>query len=91
MYTNPCCGMIAMKREVAAKGESLMAGFPWSECQVRKLTTSHCTDNQVYRSVESTCGADVVCSNGTSLRRYCTGGSDTHGKVYSHRLSYLKN
>ena len=33
--------MIAMKREVAA---SDMAGFPWSECQVRKLTTSHCTN-----------------------------------------------
>ena len=33
------CDMIAMKREVAAQ----MAGFPWSECQVRKLTTSHCT------------------------------------------------
>ena len=35
------CDMIAMKREVAA---SDMAGFPWSECQVRKLTTSHCTN-----------------------------------------------
>ena len=35
--------MIAKKREVAAypKGE---AGFPWSECQVIKLATSHCTD-----------------------------------------------
>ena len=54
MYTNPCCGMIAMKREVAAQSISLMAGFPWSECQVRKLTTSHCTDNQVYRRVETT-------------------------------------
>ena len=32
--------MIAVKREVAA----LAAGFPWSECQVRKLTTSHCTE-----------------------------------------------
>jgi len=31
--------LIAVKREVAA----LMAGFPWSECQVRKLATSHCT------------------------------------------------
>ena len=31
--------LIAMKREVAAT----LAGFPWSECQVRKLTTSHCT------------------------------------------------
>ena len=38
-YTNNCCDMIAMKREVAAR----VAGFPWSECQVRKLTTSHCT------------------------------------------------
>ncbi len=49
MYTNPCCGMIAVKREVAAESESLMAGFPWSECQVRKLTTSHCTETEVYR------------------------------------------
>ena len=23
-----------------------MAGFPWSECQVRKLTTSHCTSSK---------------------------------------------
>ena len=30
--------LIAMKREVAA----LIAGFPWSECQVKKLATSHC-------------------------------------------------
>ena len=38
-----------MKREVAAEdllgincsGRSI-AGFPWSECQVRKLATSHC-------------------------------------------------
>ncbi len=37
-YTLKCCDMIAVKREVAA----CMAGFPWSECQVRKLTTSHC-------------------------------------------------
>ena len=35
--------MIAMKREVAA-GKKLTAGFPWSECQVRKLTASHCTN-----------------------------------------------
>jgi hypothetical protein len=45
IYNNLCCGMIAMKREVAA----FVAGFPWSECQVRKLTTSHCTDNNVYQ------------------------------------------
>ena len=30
--------LIAMKREVAAE----IAGFPWSECQVKKLATSHC-------------------------------------------------
>lgn len=29
MYTNNYCGMIAVKREVAA----VWAGFPWSECQ----------------------------------------------------------
>jgi hypothetical protein len=31
--------LIAVKREVAAGH----AGVPWSECQVRKLATSHCT------------------------------------------------
>ena len=41
-YTSYCCDMIAMKREVAAR----VAGFPWSECQVMKLATSHCTDNR---------------------------------------------
>ncbi len=39
VYNPKCCDMIAKKREVAAA----MAGFPWSECQVRKLATSHCT------------------------------------------------
>ena len=42
VYTRECCGMIAMKREVAATSKDI-AGFPWSECQVMKLTTSHCT------------------------------------------------
>ncbi len=43
-YTTNCCDMIAMKREVAACIE-MDAGqvFPRSECQVRKLATSHCT------------------------------------------------
>ena len=41
-YTTNCCDMIAMKREVAA-GVNHTAGFPRSECQVRKLATSHCT------------------------------------------------
>lgn len=49
MYTNSCCGMIAMKREVAA-GSKGFAGFPWSECQEaglsrpKNLTASHCTN-----------------------------------------------
>ncbi len=41
--------MIAVKREVAAFEQS-RAGFPWSECQVRKLTTSHCTGLQHSRN-----------------------------------------
>ena len=32
--------LIAVKREVATEKS---VGFPWSECQVRKLATSHCT------------------------------------------------
>lgn len=37
--------MIAMKREVAAEADvsSVWQVFPRSECQVRKLATSHCT------------------------------------------------
>ena len=42
VYTSRCCDMIAMKREVAVD----KAVFPWSECQVRKLTTSHCTSSK---------------------------------------------
>lgn len=34
--------LIAMKREVAARRSQV---FPWSECQVRKLATSHCTQS----------------------------------------------
>ena len=43
--------MIALKREVAVE----MTGFPWSECQVRKLATSHCTNQRCLRKVETTC------------------------------------
>lgn len=32
MYTINCCGMIAMKREVATASKDAV-GFPWSECQ----------------------------------------------------------
>ena len=27
------------------------AGFPWSECQVRKLATSHCTIEQMRKQI----------------------------------------
>ena len=47
VYSRLCCGMIAVKREVAACEKSSV-GFPWSECQgvknPKKLTTSHCTN-----------------------------------------------
>ena len=46
MYNDTCCGMIAVKREVA-DSQKWQSGFPWSECQVRKLTTSHCTNHLV--------------------------------------------
>ena len=35
--------LIALKREVATYSN---VGFPRSECQVRKLTASHCTTNK---------------------------------------------
>ena len=38
--------LIAMKREVAADPKG-SAGFPWSECQVSKLATSHCTSKEI--------------------------------------------
>ena len=45
--------LIAMKREVAAGH----AGVPWSECQVRKLATSHCTKKQPsVKNRDDVCG-----------------------------------
>ncbi len=43
MYNIKCCGMIAMKREVACLEKSGQ-GFPWSECQVFKTD-----DKSLYR------------------------------------------
>jgi hypothetical protein len=55
VYTNKCCDMIAVKREVAAQAKAL-AGVPWSECQEpavcktgMNLTTSHCTIKAHHR------------------------------------------
>ena len=42
MYTIKCCGMIAMKREVAA----YRAGFPWSECQENQNNLVQETDDK---------------------------------------------
>ena len=50
-----------------------IAGFPWSECQVKKLATSHCIH---VKYVHQKCGKPRESPE------------DTHGKVYSHRLSY---
>ena len=44
-----------------------MAGFPWSECQVRKLATSHCITN-----IESTRGRNNVCKVLGHTREKCT-------------------
>ena len=43
MYNIKCCGMIAVKREVACLEKSGQ-GFPWSECQVFKTD-----DKSLYR------------------------------------------
>ena len=45
--------LIAMKREVATVWKRTV-GFPWSECQVRKLATSHCTI--LYSAICRKCG-----------------------------------
>ena len=42
LYNADVVTLIAMKREVAVQID--VTGFPWSECQVKKLATSHCTN-----------------------------------------------
>ena len=42
LYNADVVTLIAMKREVAVHIN--VTGFPWSECQVKKLATSHCTN-----------------------------------------------
>ena len=94
MYTINCCGMIAMKREVAALPKGI-AGFPWSECQEagdarpKNLTASHCTNIQSVKQDRNTGvkRADLKCAEKSGLN--FIERHDTHGRVYSHRLSYL--
>ena len=64
-YTINCCDMIAMKREVAAIE---MAGFPRSECQVRKLATSHCTR---LECLPNTIGRDDVKNANFLIDKKC--------------------
>ena len=51
LYTNHCCDMIAVKREVAAGH----AGVPWSECQVRETG-----DKSLYKAKPSVKNRDDV-------------------------------
>ena len=67
------CGMIAMKREVAA---SQMAGF-----SVERMSSYETGDKSLYQS--------TYCEMQGREQKTCEGLWDTHGNVYSHRLSYL--
>ncbi len=94
MYTSHCCGMIAVKREVAARLKGT-AGFPWSECQKadsenqlqetdgKSLYKHMSVSGQKQRADASTFEA------GRKSFHICVKEHDTHGRVYSHRLSYL--
>lgn len=48
MYTNNCCGMIAVKREVAAVLQDT-AGFPWSECQEDRFPVKEPDGKSLYK------------------------------------------
>ena len=49
LYTNSCCDIDS----VETRGCYSNVGFPRSECQVRKLATSHCTKNKSTIEVET--------------------------------------
>ncbi len=55
VYTNTCCDMIAMKREVATQD----VGFPWSECQVRETG-----DKSLYKNNRT-----VINRDGSAYRK----------------------
>ena len=75
MYNINCCGMIAVKREVAA----YVAGFPWSECQVRKLTTSHCTKFNNHLGMGRVCKKEATFFMASQVMRITL-------KAYDHEL-----
>ena len=83
MYTTNCCGMIAVKREVAVS-QQWRTGFPWSECQVRKLTTSHCTDLwSVLGQKRRESSKQVLPRCEISWRELCEGLGHTRESVQS--------
>ena len=57
--------------------------FPWSECLVHETGDKSLYNRKRPPEVETTCGSDN--SAGQNGRK-----QDTHGEVYSHRLSYLE-
>ena len=63
--------LIAVKREVAARQRQV---FPWSECQVRKLATSHCNTQ--------------VCK--IRQKRRVSVLQETHGRVEQSPLVVLR-
>lgn len=68
MYTDNCCDMIAMKREVAA----LISRF-----SVERMSSLKTDDKSLYKFRRPS--RDGVCAKNSK---------DTHGDVYSRRLSY---
>ena len=63
--------MIAMKREVATTSKDLV-GFPWSECQVTKLTTSHCTEYSLQKSRNDVWSKNFLWSDNATHTGECT-------------------
>ena len=80
--------MIAVKREVAAVNT---AGFPWSECLGRPdwhRADPKTDDKSLYRLTVCPV-AETTCENLFSRDSLRRNTQDTHGSVYSHRLSYF--
>ncbi len=74
LYTKKAVTLIAVKREVAAGSfpdirmlRRGMAGFPWSECQVRKLATSHCITYCLCRFLTTHTGECTVTACRTGV------------------------
>ena len=92
MYTNNCCGMIALKREVAAVPKGT-AGFPWSECQEAMQMAKEPDGKSLYKQfVCNTAETRALSVPDIRVRKSAhrlMKRQDTHGGVYSHRLSYF--